>query len=153
MPMGNLHKQDETKIIYKNKIMTGKSTLGIGLLLIIFTGIGAIGYQVYQEYKNPQTEEKEVMGKSTTTFSEEDFSIAYEYLGDNLWTYTITGELPNNCYKISTTTNVQETTATITSTIKKTQIESTCTEEIQLVSEVGEFNAPETIEKNFIITQ
>ncbi|MDD4382285.1 MAG: hypothetical protein PHE21_03000 [Candidatus Dojkabacteria bacterium] len=91
---------------------------------------------------------------NTGTITQDDMTLTYEYIQDNKWTYTITGQLPNPCYKTSVGTLVAESfpeQVTITLSIEKPDPNTVCTQVIQELNITGEFSASDQATISFKI--
>ncbi|MHC1716833.1 MAG: hypothetical protein AB9915_03055 [Candidatus Dojkabacteria bacterium] len=132
--------------------MEKKSIIGVAVLLLLLVLIGAIAYQIYIGTKD--TNDDSDGTNSPQSITKDNFTFEYTYKGNNLWEYTVKGELPNPCYKISTDAIVAESypeQVSVTSTITAPQKDVICAQVIQNVNEVGEFNASEKATVSFKI--
>lgn len=68
----------------------------IAFLLIVISGIFVY---LYLHNQNQQ---------SSKQLTKENFSLTYEYKGDNLWEYTVEGTLPTPCFSATTEAFVME---------------------------------------------
>lgn len=128
--------------------MEKKNVFGLGLLLVVLIVIGGGIYYLYiQREKTPLVEET----PDATPIAEEarsydNLNLEYDYLGDNIWRYKVTGTLPNPCYEISTEAIVAESypeQVTIRSVVTEPDEDMVCAQVIQEVYEEGEFQASE----------
>lgn len=81
---------------------------------------------------------------NTGTITQDNITLAYKYIENNTWEYTITGQLPNPCYKATTGTLVAESfpeQVTITLNIEKPSAKKACTQVIQELNIKGNFSA------------
>lgn len=128
--------------------MEKKNFLLVAVFLLILTFLVIVGYQVYIQLQ----EDKQEDTNTVQTITEDSLTFEYTYKGDNLWGYTVKGELPNQCYKISTDALVAESypeQVYVTSTITPPAGDEICTQVIQEVNEIGEFNASEDATVSF----
>ena len=125
--------------------MEKKNVFGLGLLLIALIVIGGSIYYLY----NQKEQEQDIVDdspKPTHPIVYSDLNLEYDYLGDNVWRYTVTGTLPNPCYSIETEAEVAESAPeqiTIRSTITAPEEDEICAQVIQEVLQEGEFQASE----------
>lgn len=76
----------------------------------------------------------------------EDFSLKYEYKGESRWEYTVVGQLPNPCFKVTTESLVAESypeQVSIVVKVKDPDPDEMCIQVIQEYEYMGEFNASE----------
>lgn len=88
------------------------------------------------------------------TITQDDITLGYEYMGENKWEYTITGELPNPCYKATSGGLVAESypeQVTVTLSISKPSSDTVCTQVIQELNISGEFSASDKAKISFNI--
>lgn len=126
--------------------MNRNKIIGIGFLLVILILIAGFLHKMYIEKENSNNADE---GNSITT---DNFVFSYNYKGDNLWEYTINGTLPNPCYTMKTESIVKESypeQVTVTSTITEPSADFICTQVIQEIHEVGEFQASEFASVSF----
>lgn len=126
--------------------MNKNRIIGIGFLLVILILIVGFLHKMYLEKEISNSEEEE---NNITT---DNFVFSYNYKENNLWEYSINGTLPNPCYTIKTESIVAESypeQVTVTSTITKPSADLICTQVIQEVHEVGEFQASESASVSF----
>lgn len=128
--------------------MNRNRIIGVGFLFVILVLIAGFLYQMYAEKENSDdTNERNEITKDNFLFS-------YNYKGNNLWEYSVTGTLPNPCYIIKTESVVAESypeQVTVTSTVTEPPANLMCTQVIQEVNEVGEFQASELATVSFIV--
>ena len=126
--------------------MEKKGVLGVGLLLVALTMIGGSIYYSLQNNDEEKIKEEEKTELPSDNVDYSDFKLEYEYQGENVWSYTVTGSLPNPCYSISTEAIVMESypeQVIISSKVTLPNPELICTQVIQEVFEEGEFEASE----------
>ena len=78
--------------------------------------------------------------------TESNFKLESEYISENSWEYTVTGELPNPCYNASVDAMVAESypeQVTITVTVEQPDPEVMCAQVIQEFTYEGTFSASE----------
>ena len=78
--------------------------------------------------------------------TESNFKLESEYISENDWEYTVTGELPNPCYNATVDAMVAESypeQVTITVTIEDPDPEVICAQVIQEFTYEGTFSASE----------
>ena len=127
--------------------MEKKNVFGLGLLLVVLIVIGGSIYYLYvrrEETPLEQTPDETPVVEETRSY--DNLNLEYDYLGDNIWRYTVTGTLPNPCYEISTEAIVAESfpeQVTIRSTVTPPDEDIVCIQVIQEVYEEGEFQASE----------
>ncbi len=90
--------------------------------------------------------------QTTQTTSQGDFKLESKYISENNWEYTVTGNLPNPCYKARVYTTVAESypeqvTITVTTTVPRA--DEMCTQVIQEFSYEGTFLASDKAVVNF----
>jgi len=87
---------------------------------------------------------KDNNNNTTQTLMQNDFRLESKYIAENSWEYTITGDLPNPCYKASVDATVAESypeQVTITVTTTAPRSDEMCAQVIQEFSYEGTFNA------------
>jgi len=105
------------------------------IFLLLLTGIWALFIKKDDpaSQNNPQT----IIG--------DDITLTYQYVGVNVWQYTVTGQLPNPCQSAKVDALVAESypeQVTIMVNIKEDKDTNTvCTQVIQELNISGEFNA------------
>ncbi len=130
--------------------MERKGIIGLAVLLLLLVVIGAVVYQVVLD-DNTKKDDDISLGEPHT-LTEENFVFEYTYKGDNLWSYTVKGNLPTPCYSINTDAVVMESfpeQVIVTSRITPPAKDVMCAQVIQEVNEVGEFNASEKAQVTF----
>ncbi len=137
--------------------MEKKNVFGLGLLLVALIVIGgSIFYLYVQREKDTPKDVPNDTPRVEEPKSYDDLSLEYDYLGDNLWSYTITGTLPNICYEVETEAIVMENDpdqVTVNSKIILPDPEIACAQVIQEVYKEGEFEASEGAEILFSIEE
>jgi len=133
--------------------MEKKNAFGLGLLLLALLVIGGGIYYLYTERENElvENQDKGELEELPLTEEEEpklydDFTLTYEYLGDNTWDYEVTGTLPNPCYTVTFEPVVMESypeQVRIETKIQEPSPDEVCTQVIQEVEEKGTFSASE----------
>ncbi len=76
----------------------------------------------------------------------DDFTLTYEYKGESKWEYTVVGQLPNPCFKVTTESLVAESypeQVSILVKVKEPNPDEMCIQVIQEYKYSGEFNASE----------
>ena len=134
--------------------MEKKNVLSFGVLLVILSVVGAIIFNMYMGSNDE--EKKEIEGTDTVVkeIKYDDINFEYEYVGNSLWKYTISGTLPNPCYKISTEAIVLESypeQVIVKSTVQPPNTETVCVQSIQEIFREGEFEASEQAQVRFEI--
>lgn len=75
-----------------------------------------------------------------------NFTLTSEYKGDSSWKYTVVGQLPNPCFKVTTESLVAESypeQVSIVVKVKEPNPDEMCIQVIQEYKYSGEFNASE----------
>ncbi len=128
--------------------MEKKNVFGLGFLLVALIVIGGSIYYLYTNRQEGTSDE--IVGDDTPPVLQEgeydNLNLEYDYLGDNIWRYMVTGTLPNPCYEIYTEAIVAESfpeQVTIRSTVTPPSEDLVCAQVIQEVYEEGEFQASE----------
>lgn len=119
--------------------MEKKSVLGLGIFLVVILVFGSIVYNLLLAKSNDEPVENE-----TFVLEEEDFNLEYQYKGENLWQYTVTGQIPNPCYNVLVESMVAESypeQVTIKISVSEPDTSLMCTQVIQEIEEMGEFQA------------
>jgi hypothetical protein len=91
---------------------------------------------------------------NNTQQKEDNLNFNTEYVGDSTWEYTITGTLPNPCYKYNIEEIVMESypeQVVITMNIEQTG--DVCIQVIQEVEEKGTFSASQEAQVSFKVNQ
>jgi hypothetical protein len=91
---------------------------------------------------------------NTGTITQDGKTLTYEYIGESKWEYTITGELPNPCYKATQGVAVAESypeQVTVTLSIAQPSADTICTQVIQELNISGEFSASDAAKVSFNI--
>lgn len=112
------------------------------IFLVIFAVL-SIGSFIYHFYWASQTYNDV---EETKKIREEDFTLEYSYKENNIWKYTVVGNLPNPCYKVSTDALVAESypeQVYIKVIIDKPEENTICTQVIEEYKYSSEFNASE----------
>ena len=126
--------------------MEKKKILTLGVFLMVLVVLGGIGYSIFQNMNGNDTDDNVTEEPSSSVIDEEWLNLEYDYIGDNLWRYQVTGILPNPCYEISTSAVIMESfpeQVVITSTIREPHPDMICIQIVQEVFEEGEFEANE----------
>lgn len=136
--------------------MEKKGVFGVGLLLLVLIVIGGSIYYLYTNRDDMDDvlngvpvpiEEEE--GQERRGAPNDNINLSYDYLGDNVWRYMVTGTLPNPCYEISTQAIVLEgdpEQVLIRATITPPGEDELCPQVIQEVYEEEEVEAEEDAE-------
>ena len=134
--------------------MEKKNILGLGAFLMVLVILGGLGYAIFQNMNGEGVENDQSIEQPRADIDEDRLNIEYDYIGENLWRYTVTGTLPNPCYEISTSAIVMESypeQVVVTSLIQTPDPDMICIQVIQEVYEEGEFEASEDAEIRFEI--
>lgn len=134
--------------------MEKKNILGFGILLVILLVVGAIVFNIYMDLNSDEEQDNQNTDTIPDQIEYDDINFEYEYVGNSLWRYTISGTLPNPCYKISTEAIVMESypeQVIVKSTVLLPDAETVCVQIIQEVFEEGEFEASEQAQVRFEI--
>ena len=134
--------------------MEKKNILGLGVLLMILVIFGGLGYAIFQNMNGEKIDDDQIITEPRTDIDEDWLNFEYDYVGNNLWRYTVTGTLPNPCYVINTSAIVMESfpeQVVVTSEIESPDPDLICAQVIQEVYEEGEFQASEEAEVRFEI--
>lgn len=134
--------------------MEKKNILALGVLLMVLIIIGGVGYSIIQSMNDDDNDVDQNI--EDTLIDEDSLSFEFEYIGENLWRYEVTGILPNPCYEISTSAVVMESfpeQVIVTSTIQEPDPDMICIQVIQEVNQEGEFEASEDAEVRFEIAE
>lgn len=121
----------------------------VAIFLLCLVLLGALAYQIYLVMQKEKTDQDKNTPQSIT---KDDFTFEYTYTGNNLWSYTVKGTLPNPCYTISTDSIVAESypeQVYVTSTITPPKQDQVCAQVIKDVNEIGEFTASENATVSF----
>ncbi len=131
------------------------------LLLLALVAIAGGIYYLYKEretetpneitQESPDTAETETEQEEEQEQGEENdlpytLKLDYEYKGDNVWEYKITGTLSNPCYKMEAETNISKSDpkqAIVKAMITPPSIDEVCAQVVEEVNEKGEFSAGE----------
>jgi len=111
----------------------------IYIILIIFL---AISFGIFT-YLYMSKGEKDIQSKDIT---KDNFVLTYSYIGDNKWTYTLTGTLPNPCYTVSVDALVAESypeQVSIIATVTPPEDDIACIQVVQEYEHTGDFSASE----------
>ena len=136
--------------------MEKKKILTLGVFLMVLVVLGGIGYSIFQNMNENDIDSDQITQPPSAINGEELLNLSYDYIGENLWRYQVTGILPNPCYEISTSAVIMESfpeQVVITSTIQEPDPDMICIQVIQEVYEEGEFQASEDAEISFEIAQ
>jgi hypothetical protein len=128
--------------------MEKKNVLGLGLLLFALIVIAGSIYYLYVNREEDSLDKTFIEDTSPVVEEGEydNLNLEYDYLGDNTWTYMVTGTLPNPCYDIETEAIVAESypeQVTIKSIVTPPEEDEICAQVVQEVYEEGEFQASE----------
>lgn len=124
-----------------NKLVFGIS-LAVLVLAIAFIGI----FFYTKDDKDSTNDNDDTTEEPSQSDLSENLELSSEYLGDNNWTYTITGYLPNPCYSYEVQALVAESfpeQVSINMTITEPAADVVCAQVIQDVNEEGTFSASE----------
>lgn len=120
--------------------MFKKILLAIILLLSILFLVYALSYK-----EEPKQEDKDItQDDCSNTITEGNFTLVYTCEDDNLWKYTVSGQLPNPCYEVSTEVLVAESypeQVTVVVAVTEPDADTMCAQVIQEYEYSGEFNA------------
>lgn len=136
--------------------MEKKKILTLGVFLMVLVVLGGIGYSIFQNMNENDIDIDQITQPPSAINGEELLNLSYDYIGENLWRYQVTGILPNPCYEISTSAVIMESfpeQVVITSTIQEPDPDMICIQVIQEVYEEGEFEASEEAEIRFEIEE
>ncbi len=116
------------------------------VLVLILLGLIICIYLTQGSCVVPKDEDidKDSDSNTTQTYMENNFRLESKYISDNNWEYTVTGDLPNPCYKASVDATVAESypeQVTVTVTTTAPAGDEMCTQVIQEFSYEGTFNA------------
>ncbi len=128
--------------------MEKKNVLGLSLLLFALIVIAGSIYYLYVNREEDSLDKTFIEDTSPVVEEGEydNLNLEYDYLGDNTWTYMVTGTLPNPCYDIETEAIVAESypeQVTIKSIVTPPEEDEICAQVVQEVYEEGEFQASE----------
>lgn len=110
----------------------------LGITIMILGVLSALWYFTQTDPETVTTPE--------TKQEESTFKLETTYMGDNKWTYKVTGELPNPCYKVSTEEIIMESypeQVIINVEIETPEKGAMCVQQIQEYEYEGIFNASE----------
>ena len=138
--------------------MEKKNVFGLGLLLAVLIVIGGSIYYLYIQREDNILNDipDENVPRVQEPSSYDNLNLQYNYKGNNIWEYQVTGTLPNPCYGIFTEAVVMESypeQVVIKSIIKPPDEDVVCTQVIQEVYEEGEFQASGEAEVTFEIEE
>jgi len=136
--------------------MEKKNIFRLGLLFLALLVIGGGVYYLYTQREDEiasnqdqlELEELPPM-EETEPMPYDDFLLTYEYIGDNTWSYKVTGTLPNPCYTVTFEPVVMESypeQVRIDTKVQEPSPEEICAQVIQEVEETGTFSASENAE-------
>jgi hypothetical protein len=133
--------------------MEKKNILSLGLLLFALVVIGG---SVYYLYTRENDTLDPVLDDDITRVDEDEdvpeafrglnLNLDYDYLGDNIWQYSVTGTLPNPCYGLTTEVIISEDNPLevgVRATITAPDEDMVCAQVVQEIYEEGEFEAGE----------
>lgn len=128
--------------------MGKKNLLSLGLLLLALVVIGGGIYYFYTQREEDIIEEapEDIDTVVEEERSYDNLNLEYDYLGENTWTYIVTGTLPNPCYEVETEAIVAESfpeQVTIRAVVTPPGEDEICAQVIQEVHTGGEFQASE----------
>lgn len=114
------------------------------LLILLALSIGLFAYYLFfhSNYQKNKVENNIPLNRIT----KENFVLEYTYKGSNKWEYSITGQLPNPCYKAATDVLVAESypeQASVIVTVTPPDDDVMCAQVISEYSDSGEFSASE----------
>ncbi|OGC44066.1 hypothetical protein A3J98_01740 [candidate division WS6 bacterium RIFOXYC1_FULL_33_10] len=92
----------------------------------------------------PKDDDIDKDSNTTQTYMENNFRLESKYISNNNWEYTVTGDLPNPCYKATVDTTVAESypeQVTVTVTTTAPSGDEMCAQVIQEFSYEGTFSA------------
>jgi hypothetical protein len=145
--------------------MEKKSIFGLGLLILALLVIGGSIFYLYTQREDDivnddaiedsigeDAQEDETATEETSVH--ENLNLEYDYLGDNVWRYMVTGTLPNPCYEITTEVSSlegDEDIKIIRAIVTPPDEDMVCAQVIQEVYEEEEFEGSEEVDVWFEI--
>lgn len=124
--------------------------LAVGILILI-GGFLYMNKDLLLKKDVPETPQDQ-----NSSIVEDGFTLKTEYTSENMWAYTITGQLPNPCYNAQVDVLVAESyPEQVTVSVKLTEPEPDiiCTQVIQDYVYEGTFSASEKAEIDLIVEQ
>lgn len=120
--------------------MNKQQYLFLSILMLL-----SIGFFVFFLKYNHVTEQDQVDTDSNRAINN-NFVLEYSYKGDNRWEYTVTGQLPNPCYQVSTDVLVAESypeQVSVIVSVTPPDEDVICAQVISEYKYSGEFSASE----------
>jgi hypothetical protein len=122
--------------------MNKKVTI-VAVLLLILLPLSLVTYNLFRA--------QDIMpsGSGKQTITNDNFTLEYEYKGNNRWAYTVSGVLPNPCYEVSVDETVMESSpeqVQIGININPPQEDEMCAQVLYEFEHTGKFSASEKAE-------
>jgi len=114
------------------------------LLILFALSIGLFAYHIF--FQSNTEEKKKNSDIYLNRITKENFVLKYTYKGNNKWEYSVTGQLPNPCYKASTEVLIAESypeQVSVIVTITPPEDDIMCAQVISEYRYSGEFSASE----------
>ena len=115
----------------------------IFLTILLVLSILLFIYSLWLSIPNEEVKE-DTQDNLIENTTRKDFNLEYTFTDNNLWTYTVSGQLPNPCYEVSTEVRVAESypeQVTVLVTVTEPDADTMCAQVIQEYEYSGEFNA------------
>jgi hypothetical protein len=121
------------------------------ILLVIAILLAIITVVVYSKYFKKDYTPKPSTQKQ---FTEDDFTLNTEYIGDNTWQYNVVGTLPNACYEYTIDPIVRESYPEQVEIVLNIQRSGDiCAQVIQNINQTETFSASQEAQITFTVSQ
>jgi hypothetical protein len=132
--------------------MEKKNVLSLGLLFLALLVIAGSVYYLFTQ-RDIEVVDEDPVDNDTPFVMEplpyDNLSLTYDYIGENVWEYQVTGTVPNPCYEVSVEPQVAESfpeQVRVLTLVMEPSPDEMCAQVIQEVYEEGTFQASEEAE-------